>query len=287
MEKIENTKTIDQLDNSTVLFHHKNLTCYAIKYAEQYPDLMQAIYAVRKLSYSNHGFNGDAMTDVNKGAKYSYQVILWDHSTNNIIAGYVLNLVNQTVETLGWDYLWLSRTFRNLEQFIKPDAPTIMLEHSFVKPDYQKISLALILVWKGVTTLVNKLFGKCYYVGLTGMPFRKYPKEVYSLYISCLRGSEFFNGGHYDVKSLFPFDETQHLSGEQIAQSKKHMSFCEMEKFISESTGFSFTIPTLLKNYTKHFNAEIIDFGISERTGSLMVLQFACYQPENNYKILA
>ena len=280
------SNTSIKLPEESILFKHKQITCYAIRYAEQHTELMNHIYEGRKVSYTNHGFNGEAMVDYNKGAEYSYQVILWDNAHNQVIAGYVVNLVNETVENLGWDCLWLSRTFSNLSEIICGDAKTIMLEHSFVAPGYQKRSLALLLVWRGVVQLISQLCEKCYLIGLTGIPFRKFPAEVYSLYISCLRYSAYFTSKKHQIRSLYPFDETQHLSGEQIKKSKQVMSFNEMESFISSATGFPFKLPILFKNYTKHFSAEILDFAISDRSGSLSTLQRAEYEHRTPPKLL-
>lgn len=286
--QLKEPSTLDEiasLPKDAFLFQHGHLICYAIHEAEQYPNIINEIYRESSAAFKQSGYSDSALP-CTKAAKYSYRVILWDKKNGHVVSGYKITLVNKAVKQFGWSSLSISSFYYNLDKLLEHDKPIVLLEASFVTPIFQKKGIALLLTWRGVSQLVDKLMSGCFFLGQVSMPYKKHPPLTHKLYVSCLKNSIYYSNSNYGISAQLPYEFKSNLPKRLLETSSKKRNLQEIEEYISTETGVQFKLPILLHKYTKHFPTQILSFSFDPQVNCLDILQIGQYSHEANIGIL-
>ena len=281
---------ITSLPKSTLLFNHKSISCYVIQNVEKdFPTIAAELQSKSVAAFKHQGYS--IYTEPHKKiSPYTYHIVAFETSAKELIASYKATLVDQTVKKFSWDYLSVSNFFTNLDTILNPQRITVLLENAFVAIDYQKKGLALILILRGLNAFLKEHVISCQLLGMTSLPYKSYSALAINLYIACMRNSISYSQNNHSIMPMFPCNEEKHLAVMDpalINLCKKTRNFDEIEQFIQNISGEPFRIPTLVRNYIKHFSAETLEFVYDHQASSLDALQIAPYSAQTSFKILA
>ncbi len=92
-------------------------------------------------------------------------LFLWNQERRELVGAYRLGGTDRILRTMGSKGLYTATLFDYRTDFLREISPALELGRSFVRSEYQKNYLALLLLWKGIGQFVarnphyQRLFG--------------------------------------------------------------------------------------------------------------------------------
>jgi putative hemolysin len=112
--------------------------------AAQIPHLMREIGRLREETFRAMGEGTGRTTDMDRFDRTYLQLFLWDEKKQMLVGGYRLGATDRVPE------LYTRSLFHYSPAVLEKIAPALELGRSFVRREYQKSYLPLLLLWKGI-----------------------------------------------------------------------------------------------------------------------------------------
>ena len=122
----------------------------------QIPLLLREIGRCRELAFRKVGEGTGQEVDIDRFDEYYQHLFLWSKKDLRLAGAYRLAVTTDVLPRLGISGLYTSTLFRFQPRFFERTGPAIELGRSFVMPEYQRNYAALLLLWKGITRVVER-----------------------------------------------------------------------------------------------------------------------------------
>lgn len=124
--------------------------------SERIPSLLHEIGRLREKNFRNVGEGTGLALDIDEFDRNYLHLFIWDKEKQCLVGAYRLGLVDNLLITKGLSGLY-SRTLFHYEQpFLKSMGKSIEMGRSVIDEPYQKSMGALLLLWKGIATYIQR-----------------------------------------------------------------------------------------------------------------------------------
>jgi putative hemolysin len=117
---------------------------------------LREIGRLREISFRQAGEGTGSSIDLDEFDSRYYQLFIWNRARNEIAGAYRLAGTDDIVSRYGKNGLYTNTLFRFSPYFFNRIHPALELGRSFVRPEYQRSYLPLLLLWKGIGHFVAR-----------------------------------------------------------------------------------------------------------------------------------
>ncbi|QNF35664.1 lysophospholipid acyltransferase family protein [Adhaeribacter swui] len=253
---------IDQLNTKNLLFTHQHYRVYLASSA-QIPHVLREIGRLREITFREVGEGTNQETDLDAFDQHYEHLFLYDTRTRLIIGAYRLGHGKEIFQQFGKQGFYLHSLFKIKKHFIPILERSLELGRSFVRAEYQKQTLPLLLLWKGIALyLVDKKH--CQYLLGPVSISDCLSTTSKSIIVEFIR-EHFFD---HDLASLVvPRKKFRYRRSSYYSENVLHkniQSVKSLDELIAEIEPKHLRLPILLKKYLQQ-NAKIIGFNIDPK----------------------
>ncbi|UUM30284.1 lysophospholipid acyltransferase family protein [Vibrio japonicus] len=124
--------------------------------SEHIPSLLHEIGRLREKNFRSVGEGTGLALDIDEFDRHYLHLFIWDKENLCLVGAYRLGLIDDLLNTKGLSGLY-SRTLFHYEQpFLKSMGKSIEMGRSVIDEPYQKSMGALLLLWKGIATYIQR-----------------------------------------------------------------------------------------------------------------------------------
>ncbi len=252
-------KEIDKL-KPYKLFDSASYQCFLAP-CEVIPNVLHEIGRRREEAFRATGEGVNKPLDLDEYDSYYKHLILWDKNRKKIAGAYRLGIGEEIFEKYGGiGGFYSSCLFKYKEKFGETLQQTIELGRSFVSLEYQKESLPLLLLIKGLMYSLMQYPNVRYFIGPVSIS-NWYPRFYQSLMVFYLKEKHKSSYGKEYVTPRTPFSP-DFLRVNPVGLLKKKMdSFERFDRFLLRISDNKYRMPTLVKKYIK-INSKLICYNI-------------------------
>ncbi len=122
--------------------------------ANQIPYILREIGRLREVTFRAAGEGTGRSSDLDRFDRSYRHLFVWNDERGEIVGAYRIGLVDSILAEQGLRGLYTSTLFRFGRSFLTRLGPALELGRSFVRPEYQREYLPLLLLWKGICHFV-------------------------------------------------------------------------------------------------------------------------------------
>jgi putative hemolysin len=142
-------RDISVLPAIQTLFNHNEYTvCFAS--AKQLPAVLLELGRLREITFRQAGEDTGRSRDLDRFDQHYDHLLVWNRDKRELVGAYRIAKTDVVIDQLGARGLYTSTLFRLRRDFYRRVQPGLELGRSFVRPEYQKGYLPLLLLWKGL-----------------------------------------------------------------------------------------------------------------------------------------
>ncbi len=252
-------KEIQSLPHNKLFFTTDHYACYLTDFAS-IPLMMHELGRRREESFRAVGEGTGKPLDLDSFDEYYKHLILWDKQRSRLVGAYRLGFGRDIIKSKGIKGLYSNSLFGYEKPMVNILNQAIELGRSFVVLDYQKETLPLVLLMKGLFYAALNNPEIRYLMGPVSIS-SWYPKFYRSLMIYYLQKN-------HSVKELEPyiiprnpfFPDYHRCSVDSLMQNKME-SVEKFDRYLMRLSNNEYRLPTLVKKYLK-INSKIIKFNV-------------------------
>ncbi len=259
-KKIE--EEIEWIKQEYHLFSIQNNMVFCVP-SPNIPNIMKEIGRLREITYREIGEGTNNSIDIDEYDEYYEQLFIWDDENKKIVGGYRVGKGKDILGLYGIKGFYINTLFRINNQFLPILNETIELGRSFIVKEYQRKTISLFLLWKGILYLLLKHPEYRYLIGPVSISnyFSDFAK---SMTVAFMRANNYNFELAESITPRKPFKVKidKDIDLEMfIKHTKNDMS--KFDRFIQDIDP-KFKLPVLLKKYLS-LNAEIIGFNVDPK----------------------
>ena len=261
-EPVDKTKMRDELSNirqSYELFSSRNFTVIFAP-TRVIPNIFQETGRLREITFRAVGEGTNRATDIDEYDFYYHHLIVWDNNTDSVVGAYRLGKGREILHQYGIKGFYINSLFRMDRSFEPILSESLELGRSFIVPEYQRKTLPLFLLWKGLLTVLLKHAEYRYCIGPVSISneFSDFSK---SLIVEFIRDNSYDAemARHIRPRRKFKVQVDKRVDSRIIIDSAEN-DISRVEKVVSD-VDRGYRIPVLLKKYLE-LNAKIIGFNV-------------------------
>ncbi len=137
------------LPGALLLCRHGEFDVYEFS-ADQAPSAVREIGRLREITFRQVGEGTGSACDLDRFDRHYRHLALWSREQRQIAGSYRLGNVAEIVRQFGPGGLYTSTLFRYHPSFFSSIDGALELGRSFVRPEFQRHYLPLLLLWKGI-----------------------------------------------------------------------------------------------------------------------------------------
>lgn len=254
-------KEVARLNKSNFLFKYKSYSLYCAP-SQEIPYILNEIGRLREITFRQIGEGTNRETDLDEFDLYYNQLFIWDDNKECIVGGYRIGKGADIVHEYGIGGFYSHSLFKIKEGLIPILKQSLELGRSFIIQEYQRKSMSLFLLWKGVLYFLMKNPEYRYLIGPVSISnnYSTISKELIIRFIM----THYFDWNlarFITPRKAFKFkskDQNMNIIIENMDNINK------LDKFIGDVEDLNTGLPVLLKRYIK-LNAKIIGFNIDPK----------------------
>jgi hypothetical protein len=129
---------------------------------DQIPGLMQEVGRLREVTFRLAGEGSGKAADLDEFDRSYLHLFVWNRQEGELVGAYRLGLSDQILPRYGKEGFYTTCLFEYPKSLIAAISPAIELGRSFVRVEYQRSYLPLLLLWKGIGNfLLQKPWYRC------------------------------------------------------------------------------------------------------------------------------
>ena len=140
---------VRKLPRDQILIETGDYTVFHAR-AHHIPNLLYEIGRLREITFRKNGEGTGKAVDLDRFDLYYTHLFVWNNKEREVVGAYRLGLVDLILDRFGQEGLYSSTLFNYKDSFLQRIASGIELGRSFVRSEYQKLYLPLLLLWKGI-----------------------------------------------------------------------------------------------------------------------------------------
>ena len=253
---------VKSLTDKNLLFTLENYKVYHAK-SEIIPNILREIGRLREITYREVGEGTGKSIDIDKSDSWYTHLFIWDDDANCIVGAYRMGKGKELLEQFGMKGFYLQSLFKFNDKILPTLEKSIELGRSFIRKEYQRKTLSLFLLWKGILYFLLKNQEYRYLIG---------PVSISDSFSDFSKGLivEFLKANCYNKELsqyVIPRNEFNYNLADHIDVSVflKFMNndISRLDKFIHDIEPEQ-RIPVLFKKYIKQ-NARIIGCNVDPK----------------------
>lgn len=250
---------IDRLPNDCKLLESADCCVYAGR-AIQIPSMLREIGRQRELTFRAAGEGTGRAEDLDAFDHDYHHLFAYSKKHRCLMGAYRLGLVDELMEHRGLLGLYTSTLFRFAPDLFDHLGPTIELGRSFVGPQFQKNSRALIWLWKGIARFVAARPAYRTLLGPVSVSadYGSFSREVM---VRVLSGTEHRHWLHESVRAKHPVLARSFGTGGLGDPRAVLRTLADLQAVVSDAESDRKGIPVLVKEYIK-LGGKFLDFNL-------------------------
>lgn len=140
---------IERLPEDALLCRSGALSVYQAE-AASVPNILPEIGRLREIAFRSVGEGSGCARDIDHYDVHYRHLFVWNEQERELVGAYRLGLTDRILGAQGPAGLYTASLFDISREFLDRVAPAIELGRSFVRPEYQRSSAPLMLLWKGI-----------------------------------------------------------------------------------------------------------------------------------------
>ncbi len=124
--------------------------------AKQIPTVLREIARLREVTFRAVGEGTGTAWDMDVFDRFYQHLFVWNEKKSEVVGAYRLGLTDKILAQLGLGGLYTSTLFKYQWDLIGKLSPAIEIGRSFVRQEYQRKHLPLLLLWKGIGAFVAR-----------------------------------------------------------------------------------------------------------------------------------
>lgn len=149
------TAEIERLPEERRLLTSGEQVVYEAK-AHEIPLVLKEIGRLRETTFRKVGEGTGKSCDLDSFDAHYSHVFIWNAKAREVVGAYRLGRTDEILAAKGQQGLYISTLFKLKPGFMHLLGPSLEMGRSFVRPEYQKSYNALLLLWKGIGTVVAR-----------------------------------------------------------------------------------------------------------------------------------
>lgn len=121
---------------------------------ERIPLLMLEMGRLRELTFRAVGEGSGRSLDIDHFDRHYRQLFVWNARRQELVGAYRMGLTDEILSKQGIDGLYTSTLFEYSPRVLQQLGPAIELGRSYVRREYQRLPLPLLLLWRGIAAFV-------------------------------------------------------------------------------------------------------------------------------------
>ncbi|MBC8315130.1 MAG: lysophospholipid acyltransferase family protein [Bacteroidetes bacterium] len=250
---------IDSIREEYTLFRIQNQSVFCVP-TVKIPYLATEIGRLREITYRLVGEGTNRSFDLDHYDQYFEQLFIWDEEENRIVGGYRIGKGKAILKNIGIGGFYISTLFQIDPDFSTVLAVSIELGRSFIVQEYQKKTMSLFMLWKGILYLLIKNPEYRYLIGPVSMS-NEFLDVSKALAVEFLR-AHYYNSEFAEyIHPNKPFTiQIPRKINKELYLKYVGKDLNRLDRFIN-SIDPLYKTPVLFKKYLS-VNAEIIGFNI-------------------------
>ena len=248
------------LPEANRLIQQSGLEIWTAK-AEQIPYVLHEIGRLREETFRLVGEGTGRSLDLDRFDQHYLHLFLWKPETREVAGAYRLGLVDELMAKGGRDLLYTSTLFDLDERFVEHVNPGLELGRSFVRKEFQRSFLPLLMLWRGITLWMSynpryrRLFGP---VSISA----EHHAVARDLMVNHLRCKHFENGLAAWVKPRNPLPDRITRRSRLLEWTDSMLLDIQgVSAMVAELESDGKGVPVLLKEYLK-LGGKMVGFNI-------------------------
>ena len=260
-------REIDALPADRILVSTNQYRVFVAK-TDEIPTVVLELGRLREITFRKVGEGTGARRDLDAFDRHYEHLFAWNDETGELIGAYRIAKSDEVIDRLGTKGLYTSTLFKLDAGFYQGIRPALELGRSFVRPEYQKGYLPLLLLWKGLGTYVARhpryrtLFGP---VSIS----KDYNPSSRALMVSFLRSHHCDTALAERVKPRKKF----HARGPRDCDPRNFSSLLsnldELSEVVADLETDGKGIPILLQQYL-NLGGQILDFSVDRKFSNVL-----------------
>jgi putative hemolysin len=235
---------------------------------EEIPTVVLELGRLREITFRRAGEGTCNARDLDRFDRHYEHLFAWNQETGELIGAYRVAKSDEVIERFGTRGLYTSTLFRLQPEFYDNIRPALELGRSFVRPEYQKGYLPLLLLWRGLGHYVARnpryrtLFGP---VSIS----KDYCSSSRALIVSFLksRHCDELLAGRVKPRKKF------HVRGPRDCDPRNFSSLLtnldELSEVVADLESDGKRIPILLQQYL-NLGGQILDFSVDRKFSNVL-----------------
>ncbi|MBF0552932.1 MAG: lysophospholipid acyltransferase family protein [Nitrospirae bacterium] len=145
---------IAALPEEQILARHGQYTA-ASAWSWQIPSILREIGRLREITFRAGNEGTGKAADLDQFDSHYLHLFIWNSDKNEIVGAYRFGKTDEILMKQGIKGLYTSTLFKYGEQFLDKISPALEMGRSFVRQEYQRSYLPLLLLWKGIGQIVS------------------------------------------------------------------------------------------------------------------------------------
>ena len=122
----------------------------------QIPRILEEIGRLRELSFRAVGEGTGRSSDLDRFDDWYYHLVHWNQQELEVVGSYRLGPTDRIIREHGISGLYTRTLFRYDAKLLDELGPSLEMGRSFIRPEYQRKSEPLMLLWKGIGRFAAK-----------------------------------------------------------------------------------------------------------------------------------
>lgn len=251
---------LEKIREKSYLFSVTSFDCYFADY-DEIPNLIHEIARQREIAFRAVGEGTGNSIDTDEFDKHYKHLILWDRNKQKLVGSYRLGFGNEIMEKYGVKGFYISTLFNIDPSFGEELKKTIELGRSIVCVDYQKEIFPLMLLLKGLLSVVIRYEDMEHFIGPVSIS-SWYPKFYQSMMVHYVTEKHRIDDKHATaVTPMTPFVSNFNKVDRDVLLARNMESVEKFDKFMFRLSNGSYRMPTLFKKYLK-LNSKLLCFNV-------------------------
>lgn len=229
----------------------------------QIPAGLAEIGRLREIAFRVAGEGTGKDRDLDSFDTYYQHLFIWSREERRIVGAYRLASSRDVLNSRGVSGLYTSTLFEYRPEFFAKMGPAIELGRSFVIPEYQKQYAPLLLLWKGIATLISRRPDHPILFGAVSIS-NDYKAVSRRLIVRYLEANQFSPDLAGLVRPRKPFQAKHRGTSDNESISLMLRSVEELSALTADIEPDGKGIPVLLKQYLR-LGGKLLGFNIDPK----------------------
>ncbi|MBA9078608.1 lysophospholipid acyltransferase family protein [Rufibacter quisquiliarum] len=247
------------LPPSKKLYSHLHFDVYLAR-AGQIPHTLREIGRLREITFRQVGEGTRLAIDLDQYDHHYHHLFVYDRHARQLVGAYRVGKGKEIWKRHGKSGFYLNSLFKIKKELVPLLKHSLELGRSFIRPEYQRKALPLLLLWKGLSLFLKEKPNYKYLIG---------PVSISSCFSQLSQSLmvQFIKNHFYDpelakyVKPRKAFRANVKQATHQQVLQQRLSGLSDLDNLIKEIEPRRQGLPVLLKRYLLQ-NARIIGFNI-------------------------